>query len=76
MAVCPRLQIRGLPFSEIFLEYWIEFYVVGIVEKEVELNVHIPWAREQGSVERVSLGRDDLGIGNAGGIFPAHAFQV
>ena len=62
IVLAPDRKQRRLRFAEIFLEFRIELYVRGIVEKQVELNFFVAWALEQRRIQRVGLRRDTLRI--------------
>jgi hypothetical protein len=59
----PDGEQRRFPLPEIFVERWVELYVVGIVEEEIQLNVYVAGARQQCCIEGVALGAMTSGLG-------------
>ena len=52
----PNREQRRLRFSEILLESWIKLYVVGVIEKQIQLDVGIAGPRQQRRIERIAFG--------------------
>jgi hypothetical protein len=50
------------PRPEILLERGIKLHVVGVVEKQIQLNLSIAWPRNKRSVQRVIFRRDHTRI--------------
>jgi hypothetical protein len=46
VVLAPDREQRRLRFAEVLLEGRVEFYVVSVVEKEIQLNVHVAGALE------------------------------
>src|SRR5689334_23101406 len=57
-----------------FLKFWVERDVVGVIEKQIELNRFIAWTRQQRSIERVSFRSDQPFCGSACGVLPFGRF--
>ena len=47
----PHGQERRLRGSEVVLELGVELYVVGVVEEEVELDLHVPGSSQESGIE-------------------------
>ena len=73
VVLAPDGEQRRLRFAEVLLEFGVELYVVGVVEEEIELDVHVAGARDQSGVEGVAFGRDHVGVGDAVGVLRADA---
>src|SRR5580658_5505308 len=76
IALTPNRQERGLRLPEILLKSRVKLHVVGVVEKEVQLNVGVAGAGHERGVEGVAFGSDQVRVCNARGIFPAHSLQI
>jgi hypothetical protein len=53
----PDGQQRRLCLAEILLKRGIKLYIVGVIQKQVELNIHIAGPRINPVIQRVALGR-------------------
>ncbi len=62
IALTPYRKQRRLCFSEIFLESGIDFQIVGVVEKQVQLNVRVPGPRHQRGIKGITFGRNQVRI--------------
>jgi len=49
----PDRQRRRRPLPEIFLESRIEPDIVGVVQKQIQLNIDIARPRQQGRIQRI-----------------------
>jgi hypothetical protein len=54
----PDCEDWRLAVTEVLLEFWVHLYVLAVVEEEVELDVTVAWAVEEGLVEVIRLRRD------------------
>src|SRR4029079_3367769 len=54
----PDGKCRWPMFPKIFLNAWIELHIVPIVEKQIQLNVLVARACQQGAVEGIGLRRN------------------
>ena len=62
--------------AEVLLERGIELHVVGVVQKQVKLDVNVAGTRKQRRVERVAFGPDQLGIRDADGVLVTDTFGI
>ncbi len=58
----PYREERRLRSSEVLLESWVEPEVIGIVEKQVQLDVRVTGPRHQRGIERIAFGRDQIRV--------------
>src|ERR1700677_1540277 len=58
----PYREQRRLRLPEIFLESRVQLDVVCIVEKQIQLNIHVTGARDHRSVKRVPPRRDNIRV--------------
>ena len=65
IVLAPDSQQRGTTAAEILLELRVQRNIACIVEKQVELNLIIAGAGEQGAVEREGFGRNHCFVRNA-----------
>src|SRR5215472_8477793 len=73
--LAPDREQRRLRLAEILLEFRIELYVRGIIQKQIELDVFIAGTLQQSSVQSIGFRRDDLRISNSMRVLPACAFK-
>ena len=59
---CPISRAEALCFPEILLEGRAELHVVCIVEKQIQLNLHVAGPRDHRGIERVTFRRDDFAV--------------
>ena len=64
----------GFDSRKYFWNDGIEFYVIGVVEEQIELDVHVAGALDHEGVEGVAFGRDVVGIGDSDYVLGAQAF--
>jgi len=76
IVLSPDCEQRRFPLPEVFVKDVIQFHVVGIIEKQVQLNVHFARPRHECRVKRVAFRRNQLRVWNPDGIFLVHAFQI
>src|ERR1700733_3923081 len=76
IASAPNGEQRRSRRTEIILERRVESHVVGIVEKQVELDVRVAGTRHQRGVERVALGRDHFRVRDSHGVFALDPFGI
>jgi hypothetical protein len=76
IVLAPDCQQRRGELSKVLVEDREELDVVGVIEKEVELNVDIARAGQQSSIQRVPLWFDQVLFGNTGAVFAAHSFTI
>src|SRR5579863_5415538 len=72
----PYCVQRRSPFPEIFVESGIKLHIVGVGEKEVELNVHVVRPRHEGGVEGITLRYNHRRIFHADRLFPTYAVRI
>src|SRR5579863_9496563 len=73
IVLAPNRQQRRLRLSEIVVKSWIEFHIRGVIAKQVELNIFIPWTLQQSSIQHVGFGRNGLRIAHAVRVLPARS---
>src|SRR5579862_5927100 len=73
IVLAPDRKYRWLRLAEVFLEFGIEFYVRGVIQKQIKLNVFVPRTFEQSGIQCVGLRRNTLGIRHTMGVLPARS---
>src|SRR5215467_5419016 len=71
IVLAPDRQQRRFRLAEIFLKFRIQLHVRRVIQKQVELNLFVPRAFKQCSVQRVRLRRNPLRIRYTFGVLPA-----
>src|SRR3984957_692564 len=65
VVAAPNRKKRRLRLPKIFVKGRVELDVVGIVEEQIQLNVHVSRSRNHRRVKRITLRRDCLRMRNA-----------
>src|ERR1700689_2686428 len=73
IVLAPDRKQRRFGFAEIFLKFGIELYVRCVIQKQIELNLFVPWPFEQSRNQRVWLRRNSLRIRYALRVLPARS---
>jgi len=68
--LAPHCQERGLFCAEIFLDFWVERDVAGVVEEKIELDFVVSWAAKKCGVEFVGFWSDETLVLDAVRVLP------
>src|SRR5262245_15705176 len=71
----PDRKQRWSPFTKIFLKFRIEVHIRRVIQKQIELNLFVPWTFQQSRIQCVRLRRNTLGIRYPVRVLPARSFQ-
>src|SRR5262245_41025184 len=71
----PNRQERWFGLPKVILECRVELHIRGVIEKQIQLNVFVPWARQQSRIQCVRFRRNALRIAHAVRVLPSRSFQ-